>query len=360
MEREVYVVPEVEELYNKMFISVKMQMDTSKMDDESVKRKYGDAHFVKERYKPKAYPTFIFLTPAGELANIYTGARDVDGFIELAKDVTDPKKNYTQLLEHYKKGDRNLREMSYLALTGLSVGDTAMSQDIARQYILTLQGADLLTKDNVDFMRVFTKSSNDPGFTFFYRHADTIDQIMSDDNYAQQAVQMIIFKELVEPAMISDSAMASGPDWQSLSAVIEGKYNAYYAGRVITAAKSTWGLKRKNWAVYTRYLVKFFETYGPKEEPMLDLTLNNYAWAVFLHSNDTLELRTALSWSGKAILLNPASNWIDTYANILYKLGDKDRALQWEAVALKVSPTDTSIQANVKSMSASQPTWPPQ
>ena len=38
MERDVYPVPQVEELYNDRFISVKMQMDSSKADDEWVKR----------------------------------------------------------------------------------------------------------------------------------------------------------------------------------------------------------------------------------------------------------------------------------------------------------------------------------
>lgn len=357
MDREVYTDPKVGEVYNCQFISVKMQMDSSKNDDESTRRCYGDAHYIREHYQLEGYPTFIFLTPDGRLADRTMGARDVSGFIQLATDVPNNWKNYKEPLDRYKKGKRDLTEMSKLAFTALSLGDTATAWEVAGQYIHWLHGQDLITKDNIELMRTFTKNSKDPGFAFFYNHADTIDQVMDADTYAQDFVHSLIFKEMVLPLMIKGKENGLAPDWSGVSSRIEKKYNKYYADRVVVSSKSSWGLRQKDWPMYTRYFVESFEKYAPKKGQVIDARYNEYAWAMFLYSNEKEELKAALRWSEHAVMLNPQPNWMDTYANILYKLGDKDRAMQWESIALKLEPENKDMQLVMKKMKAGEPTW---
>jgi len=58
---------------------------------------------------------------------------------------------------------------------------------------------------------------------------------------------------------------------------------------------------------------------------------------VFQLSNDSKKLEKALSWSNRAISVNPNAYWIDTYANLLFKLGRKAQAIRWEEIASKLA-----------------------
>lgn len=358
MEREVYPQDTVAKVYNGQFICVKMQMDTSRQDDETIKRRYADAHYLKERYKIPGYPTFLFFTPEGALTNLATGALDVEDFVRLAKSAIDPQKSYSALLERYKNGNRDLASMSYLAETALSLGDTVRANEVAGQYLDELQGKAVFTQDNIGLMTSFTKRSKDPGFDFFYRYATRIDSAMGNDTYAQQVLQVILFNEIVKPILEKSKNSGSSPDWKSIFMRIGQKYSQYYANRVVAASKVSWALGQKNWPFYTKSLVKYVNEYGPHSGALLALSLNNYAWAIFKYSRDSTELGQALTWSGKAVLLDASANSMDTYANILYKLGRRSQALQWEENAEKLAPNDKSISDNLMKIRKGEPTWP--
>ena len=361
MENSVYPLEKVGKYFNDKLISVKAQMDTSKKDDAAVKSWYADAHYLQEQYKVDAFPTFLFFTPDGKILYKSVGAKAPDEFLALAADALNPEKDYYKLLEHFKQGKEDLTEMSHLARTGLSLGDTATARKMAEKYIAQLKNKALLTKENIQFMHDFTKSSADKGFKLFYLYGDSINKIMGNDTYSQQFVHSLIYKELVLPAVEkADRLDHSTPDWSAIAAVIKKKYNEYYSERVITGARCTWGINHKNWSEYTKYLVLFQENFGSKSnnDAMASLVLNNYAWDIFQHSKDRQELIKALSWSSRAVMMNPSNNWMDTYANILYKLDRKKEAIMWEEIAAKLSPTDTDIQVNLEKMKKGEPTWP--
>lgn len=82
------------------------------------------------------------------------------------------------------------------------------------------------------------------------------------------------------------------------------------------------------------------------------LVWNNRAWEVFKHSEDTTQLIKALKWSNYAVMMDPQANWMDTYANILYKLGHVQLAITWESIAAALDPSDKNIQAALSKMKA--------
>jgi tetratricopeptide (TPR) repeat protein len=89
-----------------------------------------------------------------------------------------------------------------------------------------------------------------------------------------------------------------------------------------------------------------------------DFTLNNDAWLVFENSADKKQLNAALSWSKKAITIRQESgNWLDTYANLLYKLGRKKEAIEHQEKALQLEPENDNIKINLAKMKKSEKTW---
>lgn len=360
MEKEVYPQEKVGEYFNDKFISVKVQMDTSKVDEDAVKKWYGDARQVREQYKVSAYPTYLFFTPDGQLLDRGLGAHETEAFIAMADKAIDPKNNYYAQYEQFQKGQRDPAEMSMLARRALELGDTASSQVVAKTYLAGLKEENLLTKENIEFMRKFTNTSSDRGFSLFYKNTDSINRLMKAPDYAQGLVQSVLYKEIIKPAVKKANETNTVPDWGKISAMITKKYNAEYADRVVVAARLTWGLEHKDYAEYTKYYVQYVEKYGAPTETnqFKDLVWNNYAWQIFLYSNNKEELEKALSWSNKAVMISPMPNWMDTYANLLYKLGRKENALRWQGIAIKLSPDDAELRKTMEAMKNDQPTWP--
>jgi tetratricopeptide (TPR) repeat protein len=97
------------------------------------------------------------------------------------------------------------------------------------------------------------------------------------------------------------------------------------------------------------------------ERGQLCQKLNGIAWYIFETSSDEAELKEALTWSEKTVQVKPTtSGFLDTNANILYKLGRKEEAiaLQKKAVAsFAGSPSYTVFSDTLKKMEAGEKTW---
>lgn len=91
--------------------------------------------------------------------------------------------------------------------------------------------------------------------------------------------------------------------------------------------------------------------------------LNQIAWYLFKETSEMAVLEEILPWSEKSVQYNPkTANYLDTNAQILYKLGRKEEAiaLQKRAVANNTntnSLTYTSINDTLKKMEAGEKLW---
>lgn len=88
--------------------------------------------------------------------------------------------------------------------------------------------------------------------------------------------------------------------------------------------------------------------------------LNSFAWEVFKRVSDTATLKDALRWSGRSLELsinNPPR--LDTYANLLYKLGQKEEAITKEEEALRFADEKNlkGFTETLMKMKAGEKTW---
>jgi predicted Zn-dependent protease len=103
--------------------------------------------------------------------------------------------------------------------------------------------------------------------------------------------------------------------------------------------------------------MSFLKEYGAKLDP---IDLNNSAWDIFEYSSDTNDLNYALSLSERS--MNSQKNnptFMDTYANLLYKLGRKTEAIAMETDAMNLTePSDRpSYQETLDKMKSGAKTW---
>jgi hypothetical protein len=112
---------------------------------------------------------------------------------------------------------------------------------------------------------------------------------------------------------------------------------------------------KKDFPNFEKVMVAYMKTYNNK---ISDGELNNIAWSVFQNCPDMTCVSDVLDW-GKRLKDNTDPTLVDTYANILYKLGKKDEAIALETKAKSLAgDTDkASFQQTIDKMRRGEKTW---
>ena len=402
MDKDVYLDERVGKFMNQNFVSLKMQMDIASQDNDLIKMPYSDSHSIMQEYNVNVFPTFLFFTPKGEIVHREIGYKNVAGFIGISTNAMNPDKQYYSLLAKYNQGNLDTAYMKGLARTANTLGYKELAGKIADVYINRLPEDYLYTPDNIWFMIEFTSTSKDRGFSVFRNHADEIHKSVNeiDAENLKGILENIIYKEEIAPYVNSRNG---GPDWSKMElnskkydSLGEEAYKTHKPGIVFTSAIEPALKKDPDWSKILPVIKK--QHAGKGEEFLVGSSvvyylnsglvsgasndcknfmasatyyfqkyyshltadpLNTWAWTIFQRSADKKELSTALVWSDSCLKLSPKpdAGYFDTYANLLYKLGKSEDALNWEKKAIVLAPDDKAIQDNFSKMKNSERTW---
>jgi thioredoxin-related protein len=365
MADSVFTQKKVGDFMNDKFISVKIQLDTTKNDDEQTKRWYKDAAEISKANKVTALPAYLFFTPYGKVVHKDIGAKGAKGFLAIAMAAMDPDKQYYMLLDRFNTGNLKPEEMPGLANVAKDFGDNQIALEIAdkyrHDYLDKLNDESFLIKPNLQFINDHSKmlSSTDRVFKLYEKYPERIDSIMNYYGYSKLKIDYIITKEEVAPAINLAKQNKTSPNWQKIANTIVKKYNPTYAKRIVTSSKVSWYKYKKDWTNYTMFLVQKMEGTELEKLPYSVTSffyLNNSAWDIFQYSNNKGELEKAISWVDIAIPMdvkNPAG-MLDTKANLLYKLGRNEEAITLE---LKAFTLDSGFKETLEKMRAGIQTW---
>jgi thioredoxin-related protein len=365
MDKMVYSSDTVGNYYNEKFISVKVQMDRTKNDNSFIQSWYRDADSINKRYC-EGYPSFIFLSPQGIIVHADKGYKTVPEFIALAKTAIQSSKayydsysDYESLLADYKRGIKHYDRMPLLISTAYKKGDKDFGKQLMDEhtvYVAGLPRHKRYTRENIELWAGFLLGSEKKRFHFFYKDGDYIDRMMNQKGYAAKVIDKTIEYEIIQPfykTQPGGEIMVPGlftknkktvdieADWEKLRKTIRRKFNAYYAKRNVLNARINWYDKHRNYTAFVKYsLIKLDKYYNDSLDRALASNINHLAWTCFLTVTDKLLITQVIPWMEKAVRQNPErSDFIDTYANLLYKAGQRDAAIEWEAKAASISPT---------------------
>jgi thioredoxin-related protein len=375
MDKEVYSKDNVGDYFNNKFISLKVQKDTTNADSDNTKLLYAVARELETNYKINALPTHFFFSPNGKIVHRGKGARNDTDFLGLAANSLNPKKQYYTLLEDYQQGRKNYEAMAYLATKALSIDDkeiaNIISQDYINNYIFNLKKEELFTWENLNFLNTFTQSSKDKGFKLFYQHAAKIDTIMNFKNYSRNKIDFIITNEEIDPRLdqINQSETRT-PDWHKITSTINRKYTEGYADRVVINAKLNWYKTTKDWPQLIKCFIQKKEIYGLSVDVESLDEVNSFAYEIiFMHSDDREVINKAIKWMKIVVEKTTPSDgiiistYMDTYANLLYKNGKINEAIEWETKALQIAKNKSAeayvqvYQYYLDLMKKGDPTW---
>jgi thioredoxin-related protein len=368
MDQNVYQKDSVGEIMNNIFLAIRIQMDSTKQDGDDVRRWYEIAHDFGIRYQIHSYPSYLFLSPDGDLVHKAVGSMDTPKFISLLEEAIDPKKQYYTLLYKYEKGLLSYQEMPYLANAAKNVRDDSLSHLIAddymHHYLGKLPSTRLWTKENIQFVDAYKNiiAFNDLVFQRYLGDKNMIDSIMDRPGYSYRLINYVAYNQEVDPQVKTGIANGIEPHWLSIEKALETKYGHGYVEKNILKGRVEYYKMRKEWTNYVKYFVKQIELSNVQNWPKSGfniIALNNDAFEIFKYSNDKKELEKGLSLIDKALSMEdkPGANEMDTRANLLYKLGRKREALTLEEESRNLAPEDKVIEATYDKMKNNLPTW---
>jgi thioredoxin-related protein len=349
MRTTIFPQKEVGDYLNDKFICVEVQLDTTAKDNDHVKNWYADAHALMKQYKIAAFPTYLVFTPEGQALHRMVGSTpDAASFIAEVHNSFDSTKQYYTQIQQYEAGRRDSAFLRRLTVVSFDLYDLANGQRLAQAYLGTQ--SDLFQPGAIDIILLSTIRSRDKYFDFLVKHSTEIDKVKGPGK-AESQIRNIILHE--------GTGVRHGdnrqPKWDSLQSAIAGKIGAANAAELTARMKLNFYLGRADWPQFEKAMVGYMKTYGKQ---MGDDDLNGIAWTVFQSCSDMSCVTAVLDWS-KQLRDGKNAGCMDTYANILYKLGKKDDAIALEEKAIQLVPLANrgDFQATLDKMKKGEKTW---
>lgn len=409
MDENVYKNDSLVKFVEKKFISVKIQMDSTSVDNINIRNWYATASLISSHYQVNSFPTYLFLSPNGEIVHRDKGKKELKDFFIVLNNALNPLQQFYTLSKRYESGDLDDNLIKYLIQTATSIGEKEFAGKVANQYLNSLKTSELFTKENIGLMHDFTKRTADRGFRIFLDSAEFINKAEPkfSERYIRSIVKVIIYHENAKPYLYSKNGKA---DWGKIRSSLN---NYGVLGEEILKERTKEILfkseletllnQNASWEQIRKKIKKL--DVGAEEESLVGATtnyylnqllygkekycknligaatyyddnfreflkvnsLNTWAWYVFEMSSDKRELNIALQWSKRTIdssskedIKFNASHYaplFDTYANLLYKTGRVAEALLWEQVAMLLEPDNNVYSETLDKMRSGKPTW---
>ena len=349
MANTIFPMQESGDYFNDKFISVAVQLDTTAKDNAAVKAWYADAHAIFNDYHINAFPTYLIFAPDGRPVHRMMGSTGTaKAFIDETSEAFDTTKQFYTSLQQFQAGRRDSAFLRRLALKAEGLYDLADGRLVAEAYYATQ--SDLYSHGALEVLSAYTETTDDKGFSILLHDAGRIDSVMGS-NMAENQINTILLQKFIYPLPHA----AGEPNWKKVQASIAAGYPAQ-AEEVTLRGKVFYYEYKNDWTHFQPAIIEYMNRYGAHASPD---ALNDYAWTVFTHCKDMTCVAGALDWSKRSFQDKPNPMYMDTYANILYKMGKKDEAIAWE---LKASDLDNAsnkgqYEKTIGKMRKGEKTW---
>lgn len=315
MEKNVFPLKEVGDFYNEHFVCWKMDMETP------------EGALIKNKYNVRGYPTYLFLNGDGELVHRGLGSCDFTMFIShLGKTALDSTKNYLGVKIKVRYGDRTAETLLKYVQANPYGSD---NDSLINQHFALVADSDKLSANSWYLFKQHVNSTDAPIFKFFVDNKQKYESVYGEKEVADKMVDVLNTCYREDPNRYNAL--------KSIDPVLFEKnklMNDFYF------TLDLWKYQlpkddKKNWNILTVKMVEFLD----REDVPAVWDLNNMSWFVYENYKkfkDVAILKKAAEWSKRSLLVEPENDqFLDTYAHIIFDLGQKKEAIKYEEKALK-------------------------
>lgn len=285
---------------------------------------------------------------------------DSNSFLQSLQRVLKGEESYYPLLNEYKQGNRKpefIRKLCYAAR-----GANENFVTILKSFIESYPNQKLFTKENGEVIYEFAKSdlfwSYEICFNNLFQNRTQWYKVLGKEKVDRRIIEMQCeeFSYLIgfpfrktQPNILLEKGKEE----------YFKKFTAFkeYDSIVINRSACRYLYQEKAWTDFLLSLNSYIKNYnGFAEEEDI---INDYTWGVFKHSNDKHLLKRTLKWCKDKLSKSKNHYYIDTYANLQYKLGKKRIAMKYEtkAVILSTGKEKSGYETTLQKMKSNEPTW---
>ncbi len=322
MNKNIFPKQEVGDFYNENFINVKLDMENNPL---------GKLFF--EKYAVQGFPTLIYLDSKGNVVHKIFGSNSVGDFINNGKIALKREKQIRPYLTKLISGDKSFETMtSYLKL----VPYATQKEDMINDYFISKKSnEDRFNKDSWFLINNYINDLDNPQLKFLIENKEEFKK-----RYTANAIEQKLFLSFEKyywknyKDSVNVNKRLKEIDSNAFS-ILQIKLNFIEAG-------SEFQKSNKDKSKWNNYIIKAQKYYNL--ELAQPSELNNSSWFVYENYkifNDVAALKIAQIWSKKSIMLMPESHFMnDTYAHILFDLGEIEEAIKYQKIALKLDPSN--------------------
>jgi len=305
----------IADYYNNTFICAHFDMEK------------GEGVQLARLYQVKAYPSLLFLSPDGELVHKRVGAPQlVADYFDMAHAALTPGEGFVACMKKYQEGERDPKFMiKYLG----RVSEAYMPvNEPLKEYFATQKPADLVNRDNWSIIYKYVSDMDSQEFNYLLKY-----QKEYGDLYTVDSVSSKIFSVFLQSLI---TVCRSSSFNEGMYNQIKEKIRASgYAGveKVIFASDlNLYQMKSDMQRFITLAMTDLDKYYSDDYE-----ALNSIAWTFSQITAEKTNLEKASGWARRSIALKSTAENNNTYASLMFKLGNKAEAVRYEKTAIELA-----------------------
>lgn len=336
MEKTAFKDKNVSDYYNKNFIN--FEINTQK----------GAGIEINKIYNIKLHPTFIFFDNKGNELHRLVGVFSPEEFFNRANEALRSNKNLTHYKNQYRSGNRDpdfLFDYAYMMRDA-----NELDSLLINEYLSTQDTVNFSKERNIKFLYEFVRHRgqicvpfNSRAYLFMFHNRNLFARYFDPEQVNTRL--MFIILTAVYDAIEKKDAIAFSNAIEALKEFDTGKeYNFKETdGRI-----SSWTISK---ALVLSATITFYEKTGDADKYYLYLNqyikkiwddaseLNSFAWDIYLNAQEkeTEKIQIAVKCSIRSIELNNNYANNDTYAWLLYKSGEHNKALKQAHKAIEIA-----------------------
>jgi thioredoxin-related protein len=317
MEQNVFKKDEIARFYNENFINCSFNADSS--DGRAVCKKYG----------VQMLPTFLFLDANGNILHRAFGYKDVDAFLTLGKTALDSTKRFEGIKKRFLAGYRDTDFLKTVAEQAFEVSDTSLMKQSATAYLLAQK--DVLTPNNMNFIRKFTQSADFEGFKYILAHQDSF----------QQKFGQMYFWRLTETFIPNDLSRRFPNLYEKEQSKVDlrARLKPFVGEDMSETLISMATIFQLDAAKQNETLITAIVEHVQKFKTKNPNTLINLGWMIYEKSEQPDILRQATDWALQAIQIREDGTAHEIAAHLFFKNGDKINAKFHAEQAIELAKT---------------------
>lgn len=298
MAKNVFTDDDVSKFYTQNFICLKLDMEK------------GEGIEFATKYDIHAYPTFVFLNSGGTKMHQVCGSKEAADFILDGQNALNPETQLYTLHKNYVSGDRDFYRLKSYAETLMAANMDG--KEVMNELLKKTEAEKLINESGFDLLANFSELQNS-SFSFLLRNREKYQLLLGKEKWDTFISGVFVAEAIAAakkntPEKLQDAslfAMKHGIENSSeLSLLMKWEYAQVTKKDLFESAE--------------QYIFPY---------KMNDANeLNNAAWAIFENYDEPAKLEIAAKWAQVSVELKKDFANLDTYANILFKLGMLEEA----------------------------------